>query len=49
MNNHTVGENILFAGDRAGTSSPLPGLGATLAFTAYPDAILRFVETNDRK
>jgi hypothetical protein len=48
MNSHTYDDNILFAGDRAGTSSPLPGLGASLSFTAYPYAIVRFVETTNR-
>lgn len=30
-----LGNNVLLAGDRAGVSSPLAGLGATLAVTSY--------------
>ncbi len=34
-----LGNNVVLAGDRAGVSSPLAGLGATLASTYYPAAV----------
>jgi hypothetical protein len=49
LSQHAIDTDVLFAGDRAGTSSPLAGLGATLSFTAYPDAIVRFLQAEDKK
>ncbi len=49
LDQHVIDNDIIFAGDRSGSSSPLPGLGASLSFTAYPSAIVKFLESEDRQ
>lgn len=39
VDQHSIGDNVILVGDRAGVSSPLAGLGATLATTSYPYGI----------
>jgi flavin-dependent dehydrogenase len=45
----TMGDNVIIAGDRAGVSSPLAGLGATLAVTSYPYGIRKVAQAIQRE
>ena len=43
----TKGENIYLAGDSAGSGSPLAGLGASLAISAYPYALSKLIDEKE--
>jgi flavin-dependent dehydrogenase len=46
IHNHSssqfIDQNLIIVGDRAGASSPLSGMGATLALSSYPVAVREF-------